>query len=304
MTYQVDWDGNGTIDETIVGSGFGVATSHAYAASGSYTIKVTATDRDGLTSAVTEMPITVVDWTLLPDPNDSSKTDLHWGGTNGIDAYGFVPGGFVFKQAENNQFYGTPLVVNTGSFNGKIYVYGQGSNDLVFADVMTQSIVVYGGDGDDVLVGGRGGDYLDGGNGNDILLGGTLSTDGNDTIYGGAGNDLIVGHHGADLLNGDAGQDLVMAGTLFFGSLPNAVYAIQAEWLSGRPYADRVANLSGTGAGPRNNGDYFLTPAVTALDDSAVDQVLGGADQDWLLVDLQTDLYEDLAVDEIGTDLV
>jgi hypothetical protein len=54
-----------------------------------------------------------------------------------------------------------------------------------------------------------------------------------------------------------------------------------------------VANLSG--AGPLNNGDYFLTPAVTALDDGAVDQVLGGADQDWLLVDLQADLLTDLA---------
>jgi hypothetical protein len=65
-----------------------------------------------------------------------------------------------------------------------------------------------------------------------------------------------------------------------------------------------VANLTGTGVGPRNNGDYFLTPGVTALDDGAVDQVLGGADQDWLLVDLETDLHADLAVDETGTDLV
>jgi hypothetical protein len=304
MTYKIDWDGNGTVDETIIGSGFGVNTSHSYAASGSYTLRVTATDRDGMESSVTTLPVTVVNWALLADSNDNSKTDLHWGGTNGIDAYGFLPGGFVLIQAQNNQFFPNPQIVVTGSYNGKLYVYGQGSNDLLFADVMTQSLVFLGGDGDDVLVGGRAGDRLEGGNGNDILLGGTLSTDGNDTIFGGAGNDLIVGHYGADLLSGDAGQDLLIAGSLFFDNLPNAVYAMQAEWLSGRPYADRVANISGTGVGPRNNGNFFLTPTVTALDDGAVDQVLGGSDQDWLLADLQTDVVSDLTVDETATDLI
>lgn len=303
MTYHIDWDGNGTIDQTIVGSAFGVNTTRSYSASGSYTIRVTATDRDGMTSEVATLPVTVVNWALLQDQNDPSKTDLHWGGTNGIDAYGFLPGGFVLIQAQNNQFFPSPQVIVTGNFNGKLYVYGQGSNDLLLANVMTQPLVFFGGDGDDVLVGGRDGDMLYGGNGNDILIGGTLSTDGNDSIYGGSGNDLIIGHFGADLLDGGAGRDLIIAGSLFFEDLPTAIYAIQSEWLSGRTYEERVANLSGTGVGPRNNGSSFLIPGATALDDGAVDQVLGGDDQDWLLADLESDLLPDLAVDEIATDL-
>lgn len=171
---------------------------------------------------------------------------------------------------------------------------------------MHQSVVFYGDSGGDVLVGGRAGDLLYGGNGPDILLGGTLSTDGNDTIYGGDGEDVLVGHYGADLLSGDAGRDLIIGGWIFFDDLPGALYSIQTEWsnASGRSYTERVANIAGTGVGPRGNGDYFLVPSLTALDDGAVDEVLGGGDQDWLLADLQVDLLPDLAVDEIATDLI
>jgi Ca2+-binding RTX toxin-like protein len=135
---------------------------------------------------------------------------------------------------------------------------------------------------------------LDGGDGKDILFGGTLDSDGADLIVGGAGDDLIIGHWGADTLRGGTGSDLVMAGALFFADLPSAIYSIQAEWLSGRPLATRVENLTGVGTGPRFNGDFFLQPGVTALDDAAVDDVLGEGNEDWLVYDFAEDLAADL----------
>ena len=95
------------------------------------------------------------------------------------------------------------------------------------------------------------------------------------------------------------GRDLVIGGALYFVDLPSAVFAVQAEWTSGRSYADNVADLSG--AGPRNNGDCFLTPASTAVDDNAADQLFGDEDRDWLPCDFTQDLASDKAPDEVAT---
>jgi Ca2+-binding RTX toxin-like protein len=135
---------------------------------------------------------------------------------------------------------------------------------------------------------------MDGGAGNDILLGGTLESDGADFLDGGAGDDLVIGHWGADTLKGGSGSDLLLAGRLSFENLPGSVYSIQSEWISGRLPATKVANLSGTGEGPRNNGDVFLQGGSTALDDGAVDTILGESDADWLLIDLEEDLGLDI----------
>jgi Ca2+-binding RTX toxin-like protein len=301
FTFQLDWNGDDIIDETVIGAS-GTQVSHVFVSSGSYTVKVTATDGEGATSTTSSLPVTISDWALQVDDTDPLKTNLVVGGTNGVDAFGFVPG-IILVQVLNNQFYSQPLVIFTGGFNGKLIVYGQGSGDLLFADVMTASVEFHGGEGDDVLVGGRGSDWIDGGNGNDIILGGSLDTDGDDLLSGGAGDDLIIGHLGADSLYGGSGQDLLVAGQLYYGNLPNAVYSIQAEWTSGRPYADRVANLQGSGVGPRFNGETFLTPGITVLDDGAVDSVLGDSEEDWLLYDFSEDLATDVEIFEIATDI-
>jgi hypothetical protein len=302
FTFAIDWNGDGTFDQTVVGAS-GTQVQHLYSDAASYNIRVAATDANAAQGSVAQTAVKIVDWDFRTDAVDSSKTNLVWGGTNGFDSFGFAPGGVVLLQALNNQFFATTQVVFTGAFNGKLIVYGQGSSDLIFADVMTQPVQLFGGDGDDVLVGGRGADYLDGGDGKDILFGGTLESDGDDTIYGGSGDDFIVGSYGADWLYGGAGQDLIVAGRLFFLNLPSSVFALQAEWTSSRPYADRVANLLGTGAGPRFNGNVFLTPGASAINDSSIDHLFGEADQDWLLVNLSQDLVSDLAGNETATSL-
>lgn len=302
FVYKIDWNGDGTVDETVAGPA-NLAVTHVFASAGNYNVRVTATEKNGGVSNTTQSLVAVAAWQTRIDPHDPTKTNLHWGGTTGIDAYGFFPGGFVFIQAQNNQFFASPQIVSTGNFNGTLYVYGQDSNDLLLADVMPLPLVFYGGNGDDVLVGGRGGDYLDGGNGHDILFGGTQSTDGDDTIFGGTGQDILIGHFGADLLNGGGGQDLLVAGSLYFPeNLPASIYAIQAEWQAPRPLAQRVANLSGTGTQPRNNGENFLQPSTTILDDQAIDQVFGDDDADWLILAVDEDITS-LDPQDLVTDL-
>lgn len=290
FSFEVDWNGDGVIDDVFVGPS-GLQVEHIFKTSGSYVVQVWATDANNNRSSVSQHAITIVNWELQADPTDPSKVNLVWGGTDGVDAIGFVPGAF-FVQALNNQFFPVAQFQSVGQYH-KVIAFGQGGSDLLLADVLNVPVELYGGEGDDVLVGGRADDLLVGGGGNDILFGGTQGTDGNDTIFGGDGDDLIIGNYGADLLYGGNGQDLIIAGYLFFESLPSAIYAIQAEWTSGRSYAERVANLTGTGSGARFNADVFLIPGESALADNAVDQVFGEDGQDWILIE-EDDLADDV----------
>lgn len=87
------------------------------------------------------------------------------------------------------------------------------------AQPQVTKIVVYGGNGDDILsitgtsipaslFGGNGNDQLQGGDGNDTLDGGN----GNDQLDGGAGNDVLNGGNGCDQLAGGAGDDSLTGG--------------------------------------------------------------------------------------------
>ncbi|ENU18594.1 hypothetical protein F994_03000, partial [Acinetobacter bohemicus ANC 3994] len=82
--------------------------------------------------------------------------------------------------------------------NGQEYIF-EGSNviDVLDHSVKTQSVRLYGYDGDDTLTGGSGHDLLRGG-------------DGNDTLNGGAGKDLLIGGSGNDTLTGGTGSDTAL----------------------------------------------------------------------------------------------
>lgn len=300
--FQLDWNGDGITDQEVIGPS-GTEVTHVYTDVGTYSPRLVAVDPNNQASAPVQQSVRIVDWDKQLDLVDPTKTNLAWGGTNGVDGFFFVPGA-VLTQVLNNQFFGTLQITSVGAYNGRLQVYAQGSGDLLFADVLAQPVLFFGGEGDDVLVGGTGADWLDGGNGNDILFGGTQLTDGNDTLLGGAGNDVLVGHRGADSLRGGTGMDLLIAPLVNFGpDIAIATFSIQAEWLSARPLSQKVANLSGTGSGPRNNGNYFLVPGTTLLNDTAVDTVLGEADGDWLLVDLPLDATPDAGAGDAVTDL-
>jgi PKD repeat protein len=305
MTYHIDWDGNGTVDQHVVGSAAGVNVTHTYPLSANHTVKVTATDKDGATGPLATRSVSVTDYALRSD--GQGHLDLVWGGTPGVDGVFFLTGGgnsvIILAQFENNQFANKILTVL--GVTGKLIARGYGGSDALIAEFLTtRSAWLYGGEGDDTLVGGFLADRLEGGNGRDLLLGGTQLTADGDTLLGGAGDDLLIGGTGADVLDGGVGDDLLVGDAILFADLPGAVLAIQAEWAqSGHSYQDRVANLLGVAPAPnRFNGDFFLQPGLTVLSDGAIDTLVGDGDMDWFLYNFLEDLASDVDPLEASTD--
>jgi len=304
FTFNIDWDGNGVFDETVVGPS-GTSVEHIFTDLGSSNVTVQASDKDGLLSNVETLPIDITRIALQADENDPSVTNIAWGGTNGFDAVFFLATGTdrytVFAPVVGGLFVNDIDVFN--NVNGSISIYGQdGINILVSEFVMTPATIV-GGSGDDVIVGGFEADLLDGRGGDDLIYGATEFSDGGDTLLGGAGRDVLYGHFGGDSLDGGDGEDLLIAGKLQLDDLVFDLFKIQSEWVSSRDFTTRVLNILGSGSGPHKNGNVFLTPGTTVVDDSAVDTLLGGDGLDWFLYDFSEDIALDFQINEVRHDI-
>lgn len=137
-----------------------------------------------------------------------------------------------------------------------------------------------------------------GGAGNDILVGQSskstilVGLGGNDNLTGGTQRDLLLGGLGADTLNGSSGDDLLVASLVSFEAQREALIAIYNEWNSTRTFAQRTANLWGSGTGTRSNGSTFLNSDAndavtdTVFADGDIDSLTGGSGQDWFFADL------------------
>jgi Ca2+-binding RTX toxin-like protein len=208
------------------------------------------------------------------NPQGPTLLDLIVTGTNNGNHIHFTSGG----QDIQAQVNGVP----NGRFapTGRLVAYGGAGNDLIQVDGgITLSAWLFAGTGNTTL---------QGGGGNDVLVGGG----GNDTLIAGKGRDLLIAGAGASRLIGNSGDDILIAGTTAFDDNEAALYAIMAEWTSSRSYADRVANLSGTGSGPSNNGNYFLIasgPNATVFDNGASNVLNGGSGLDWFFANLAQD---------------
>jgi hypothetical protein len=80
-----------------------------------------------------------------------------------------------------------------------------------------------------------------------------------------------------------------------------ALNALMAEWTSARSYADRVANLHGTGSGTtfsaRLNGNVFLKVdgrGASVSDDGAQDVLTGSAGLDWFFANLGSGVKDEI----------
>ncbi|MFM8172956.1 MAG: calcium-binding protein, partial [Pirellulaceae bacterium] len=137
-----------------------------------------------------------------------------------------------------------------------------------------------------------------GGSGNDNLRGqASLMTvlvglSGNDTLTGGSQRDLLFGGLGADTLLGNSGDDLLVSGRTSHDEDALALWAIYAEWISTRTFAQRSANLWGNGVGTSANGSTYLnnaaadTIADTVFADIDTDTLTGGLNQDWFFAEV------------------
>jgi hypothetical protein len=300
--FVIDWNGDGINDE-VVNATSGSSITHAFAASGTYDVRVAAVRYDGVQSPWVSSGIDITPWRTRPNATQPSRTDLLIGGTDGIDVY------LLYAQAmlvlvENNFVYGTilPNGALLGSvdvrplpfYDGDLFVYAQGSADVVIAQLVTRPAHLFGGDGDDLILGGFASDWIEGGQGNDYLEGDSFGLGGNDTLLGGDGKDILVGGRGSDLLWGGPGSDLLVAGQVILpGYTLTGRTALQAEWRSDRSYDERVANILGVEPGDRLNENFFLIPDDTLLEDSTLDQLFGDGEEDFFFASIASDLVVD-----------
>jgi Ca2+-binding RTX toxin-like protein len=288
VTYEIDWDGDGTTDQTVTGSAAGVTVDREFGAAGTITptVRLAGTGLSGSTS------VSLTEVELL-------GRVLRVGGTDGPDA---IEVRYDRRGRMTVIVNGRPL----GPYRrlSEIVVYGGAGNDsIVVHKRVTQRVKLFGGDGNDYLQGGRGNDWLDGGEGDDVLSGGhghdvLMGGAGRDQLWGGAGDDVLVGGDGEDYLDGGRGTNMLVSGGLGDASTAaarsagsagssNATSAQVATVASGwqragslsrrmrrvQPLLDAVAvdAAFSQGSGPR------------AFDDAAVDTVFSRRASDWII---------------------
>jgi hypothetical protein len=194
--YTIDW-GDGTIT---TGSGpSGVQIPHTYTRTGTFTVLVTATDKDGGQSDAATQDVAIQSVVL-------EGNTLAVGGT-------LVDDDIVFQSANHDS--GVKVLidgVSQGVFAGaaNLLAFGQAGNDNIrVGSAIALPATLVGGDGDDYLVAGAGNTVLLGGAGTDRLQGGP----GNDAIDGGAGFlDVLIGGGGNDTLTDPDGVGQVAGG--------------------------------------------------------------------------------------------
>jgi VCBS repeat-containing protein len=257
FTYSINWgDGN---TETVSGPN-GSILDHVYASTGTYTVSVQATDKDGVLGDVVQHTITIsavlfqsgnllVGGTAASDTINLKVADTSGGvrvTINGATQGTFNPSGAVFVFAQE----GTDNIkLETTKFNGQTRYIQDAA--FVFGGAGNDSLDARGSSADNVIVGDAGNDTIWGGTGRDILIGGL----GTDTLRGGTGDDLLIGN-----------------GTSYDVNL-NALAALMAEWgRTNASYSVRVGHLLGNPGGL--NDGYFLDPN-SILSDSAIDQLYG-----------------------------
>jgi large repetitive protein len=285
-TAVIDWGDGTTGPGTIVESG-GAGTfsgSHAYATGGIYAIHVTVTDDDtGSATAATTAVITGV--------------GIHNGvlqviGTHQADHVSInrQGNGTVKVHANFLSDRGKTRTLDFSSVQRIEVLLGDGNDKAQVAGNITQTLVLDGGAGNDMLKAGGGPAVLIGGAGNDKLIGSKV-------------RDILIGGTGVDMLVGGPGDDALIGGRTLFDPNDNALtpdfdvalLALLSEWNSGRDVATRVANLSGTGSGTRLNGDNFLQTGVTVLDIQKGDKLVGASGDNWY-VDLPSTKSKGAAV--------
>jgi len=132
---------------------------------------------------------------------------------------------------------------------GAIVIYGQGGNDALPAQYLSNVAVrVFGDAGDDQIIGGAMADTLYGGSGNDQIWGADPTQINNETdddlIYGEDGNDVLIGWAGSDTIFGGGGEDMLWGGGLEFqNSTIEDLYDMHSVWSAGGLFSVRRQDL-------------------------------------------------------------
>jgi Ca2+-binding RTX toxin-like protein len=171
------------------------------------------------------------------------------------------------------------------------------SDTAANATLTLPGMVIFGGDGNDVLGTGNDHDTIDGGIGTDFIA----SFAGNDSIFGGSGTDAINAGDGADTVAGGIGDDLVL-GENGNDSLAGGDGADRLEGgvgndtLSGDEGTDTLAGGDGTDRLEGGLGNDSLSGGAGA------DTLTGGAGDDIFVLDNSQDIIVEISGG--GTDIV
>ena len=262
--HTIEWD----FGDSATGSGADV--THAYTATGTYTVTMTVTDLAGDIATDTFVVTVAVageqGGTFYFDGNTTADT----------------------VSIKKNDTGGSTITVNGQPFTytgSHVVIFGgNGADTITVSPSITVDVEIHGGADNDSIAGGSG---------NDIIVGGA----GDDVLYGGAGRDLLIGGIGADGIVGEVADDILVAGTTSHDNDSDALADIMAEWTSGNAFQTRVDNLR---AG-------LLDADFNVFNDASADTLTGKNGDDWFFVNNTDggvqDVITDLKNDELTDDL-
>lgn len=296
FTWKIDWDGDGTFDQTVTGTSTQTVT-HTFDKAGPISIKVKAVDQDGgesdvVTKVVSIQGVDLIDGTLNivgDDTDDVIKliVDLPTGKlhlfmnyedkglfevTNRINIEG---------QGGDDRIYLWPDVAPPAHINGgdgNDTIRGGKGNDVIHGDGGNDNII--GRSGDDMLFGDGGSNLIQGGGGLDVLVGGSSA----DELRGNSGRDVIIGGAGADRLIGGSKGDLIIGHSTDYDTDEVALGLIHDAWSQDSPIDDRIQLLNETGVGEDNS--ILLTVGdtdSTTTDDGAADILFNIQGRSWII---------------------
>ena len=276
-TYRIDWDGDGVIDQTALGTE-SLVLPYAYASEGEVSLAVTAVSDTGVTAGPATHDVRTMIATIIDG-------DLHVGGTTGNDSIRLYDrlhrGVYVIV---NRRRAGVFLV----SEDARLIAHGQDGHDRILVRTrQDRRSVLIGGPGNDFLIGGRGDDLLRGGDGNDLLVGFSgndilLGGEDRDRLFGGRGNNILVGGPGADWMVSQS-EDILIAGTTVYDEDDAALEQVREIWSSPTSRQSRMSRLSD------RPSDVFLKHGNTILDDESVDRLFSYRGDPWRFCDPEAD---------------
>ncbi|MEX2142570.1 MAG: RHS repeat-associated core domain-containing protein [Pirellulales bacterium] len=288
-TATIDW-GDGTVQNAFVGETTNGSTTagtisfwHTYAGFGDFRPRLTVSDSQN-NQTVVDGFVTVQTITLQPDPHDANKTALVVGGLAAVDDL------ILFEPEPNGarvRLYYNGSDMGSFNFNGSIAAYGQTGDDLIqVSPFLGVPALLFGQEGNDILVGGAANDILVGSLGDDILYG----SGGRDLLFGGLGADYLQGSDFSGASPGDD-SDLLLADFSVFDYDIAFLAGVYQSWTRVDTYSNRVAGL-------RTASLPLRLDATTIFNDFSLDRLFGGSSEDWLLHRIGHDFAGDMQVGE------
>ncbi len=240
--------GDGTSVKTAAG-GPTIKLDHIYTATGSFTIQVTATDKNSVVSPITKQTVKISSVAMEVDP--SGGTALAVGGSA-------AGGNTITVTATDTTGKALDVTINSTDFGtfkptGHLFVYGQGGKNSITLKPHAVGVTSYIKVPAFLYAEGSGGDKLSavGSAANNVLTG----HGNNEVLICGKGRDLLIGGTGAATLNAGAQDDILIGGwTNYDISSSGMTYdqklatleAIMAEWGSSDSYSTRLNKLAGS----------------------------------------------------------